>query len=44
MYGTILGNVDIITYGVGYGTELVTLDEPLDGSNDVRLKGLFFGY
>ena len=33
VFGTILGNVDIITLGIDIGTELGFLDGSFDGSN-----------
>ena len=37
MLGTILGNVDVITLGLGVGTELGFLDGQFFGSNDGKL-------
>ena len=39
VFGTILGNVDRITFGIDVGTELGYLDELLDGFNDSKLEG-----
>ena len=38
--GTIIGNVDKITLGVGVVTELDYLDGSFDGSNGGKLEGL----
>ena len=43
MFGNILGNVDGITLRIGIGTELCTLDGPIDGYNDSNLEGLLLG-
>ena len=43
MLVTILGNLDGTTLGVDVGTELVSLDVSFDGSNYVKLEGLFLG-
>ena len=41
--GPILGNVDVITLGIDVVTELGSLDESFDGSNDVKLEVLLLG-
>ena len=41
--GTILGNVDIITLGIDIGTYMGSLYGSFDGSNDIKLGGLFLG-
>ena len=43
LLGNIPGNVDGFTLGLDVGTELGSLDEYLDGFNDVNLGGLFLG-
>ena len=43
MIGNILGNVDIITFGVMLEQSLPSLDGYLDGSNDGKLEILFLG-
>ena len=39
--GTLLVNVDVITFGLDVGTNLGSLDGSFDGSNDGKLEGLF---
>ena len=41
---TILGNVDGITIGIDFGTELVFLDGSFHGSSDIKIEGLLFGH
>ena len=41
MYSGILGNVDGITLGIDVGTEFISLDVSLYGSNDGKLEILF---
>ena len=43
MFGTIIGNVDIITLGLDIGTKLGFLDGSFDGSNEGNIEGLFIG-
>ena len=43
MLGTILGNVNVITLGIGVETDLGSLNGSFDGSNDGKLEGLFIG-
>ena len=44
MLVTLLGNLYGITLGIDIGTELDSLYEYCDGSNDCKLEGLLFGY
>ena len=39
--GPILLNIDIITLGNDFGTELGSLDVSFDGYNDGKIEGLF---
>ena len=39
--GTILRYVDVITIVIDIGSELRSLDQSFDGSNDEELEGLF---
>ena len=41
--GTILVNIDGITFGFDVGTELGSVDGSFDGFNDDKLEGLFLG-
>ena len=41
LLGTVVVNVDVITFGVDVVTELVSLDGYFDDSNDGKLEGLF---
>ena len=41
--GTILGNVDVITLGIDVGTDLGSLDGPIDCCNYVNIEVLFLG-
>ena len=43
LLGTVVVNVDVITFGVDVVTELVSLDGYFDGSNDGKIEGLFIG-
>ena len=43
MIGAILGNVDVITLGIGVVIDLGSLDGYLDGYNYGNLEGLFVG-
>ena len=43
VFGTILVNVDRITLELDFGTELGSLDEYFDVSNDVNIEGLLLG-
>ena len=43
VFGTIPGNVYVITLGIDIGTYLSSLDGYFDGSNDVKLEKLFIG-
>ena len=44
MLGTILVNVDVITLGIGVGTELISLDEAFYGYNDCNFKDILLGH
>ena len=39
--GTILADIDEITLGIDFGTDLLYLDGSFDGSNDGNFEGLF---
>ena len=41
--GTILGDVYVITFGIGVGTEMGSLDGSLDCSNDGKHEGFLLG-
>ena len=41
--GNIIGNVDLITHGLGVGIELGSFDRFFGGSNDEQLEGLLLG-
>ena len=43
LLGTILGNVDVITLGVGVGIDMGSLDVSFYGYNDDKLDGSFMG-
>ena len=43
MLGTILVNVDVITLGIGVGTDIGSLDGSFYGYNDGKLEVLFIG-
>ena len=38
VFGTILGNLDRITFGFDIGTKMGFLDKSFDGSNEVKLE------
>ena len=41
LFGTILGNLDRITFVINVGTGLGSLDGSFDGYNDGNIEGLF---